>query len=211
MAKKKRLATLEDIFGETLKQESVVFTEEEIEDGYRRVHIVLPGEPMSKQSVRHSVDRHWPDGSHWCHWCNKETQHKKGDIKTYKNKTTGLVDSITTMYEDSKYDKKKEEYLWMLKSKKCTFKIFEDHVIIEKLKLVFPCLQSFTKTMMSQIEAGIIVYKKTKPDLPDNCKKLLNDTLSGFIWRDDSIIVEERMTQKIYGLNPRIEIILKGK
>ena len=210
MAKKKRLATFEDIFGETLKQESVVFTEEEIEDGYRRVHIVLPGEPMSKQSVRHSVDRHWHDGSHWCHWCNKETQHKKGDIKTYKNKTTGLVDSIITMYQDSKYDKKKEEYLWMLKSKKCTFKMFEEEVHIEQLHLVFPPLKSMPKYKLEAINTGVIYYHTVRPDM-DNFFKFAFDTLTGFIYKDDSIISSMDNVKKFYGLNPRIEIILKGK
>lgn len=195
---------------EKIDTSNIVFTEEDAGDGYRRVHIVLPGEPLSKQSVRHSVNRYYQDGTHYCPFCNQSSTHKKGDVVTYKNKTSGCVDVVTQMYQDTKYEKKKTEYLWMLKSKKCTFKAFEEEVHIERLHFVFPPLSATPKYKLEAMNAGHVFYKTTRCDI-DNACKFLWDFMIGFIYVDDSIIVSMNDVCKYFGNVPKVDIILRGK
>jgi Holliday junction resolvase RusA-like endonuclease len=50
------------------------------------------------------------------------------------------------------------------------------------------------------------VYPTTRPDL-DNCYKTLSDALNGFLFADDSQIVEVTM-RKSYGLTPCIKVTI---
>ena len=63
---------------------------------------------------------------------------------------------------------------------------------------------------MDAIRNGEIFYKNTKPDLPDNLKKLVNDAMSGLVYEDDSLIVTENDTAKYYGIGGCIIIELEG-
>jgi Holliday junction resolvase RusA-like endonuclease len=73
---------------------------------------------------------------------------------------------------------------------------------------VFPILSSMKKAVRQAIEEGEIVYKPTKPDLQDNLMKILADSMNGIVFVDDSRICKVA-SQKIYGLIPRTEVIIK--
>ena len=73
---------------------------------------------------------------------------------------------------------------------------------------VFPLLSSMKKSVRQEIEDGVIVYKPTKPDLQDNLMKILADSMNGIVFVDDSRICKVS-SQKIYGLIPRTEVIIK--
>lgn len=73
---------------------------------------------------------------------------------------------------------------------------------------VFPLLSSMKKAVRQAIEEGMIVYKPTKPDLQDNLLKGLCDSMNGIVFVDDSRICKVA-SQKIYGLIPRTEVIIK--
>lgn len=92
------------------------------------------------------------------------------------------------------------------------FTIFETRVHITKMHFIFKPLKAFHKIKgrMAAIEAGEIFYKETKPDLPDNLKKLVNDAMSGIVYKDDSIIVSEDNVKKYYGMGGMIIIELQG-
>lgn len=91
------------------------------------------------------------------------------------------------------------------------FQRFEKFVIVEKILFVFEPLKSFKKSEKEIIEAGGYVRKTTKPDITDNLNKLLFDSMNELVYRDDSIICELQNSKKVYGKNPRIEIILSGE
>lgn len=73
---------------------------------------------------------------------------------------------------------------------------------------VFPPLSSMNKSTKAAIENGEIIYKPTKPDLQDNLMKGLSDAMNGVVFVDDSRICKVE-SQKIYGLIPRTEVIIK--
>lgn len=73
-------------------------------------------------------------------------------------------------------------------------------------KFVFPPPKSMSKKDLKLIEKGDIVYKITAPDLHDNCKKNLMDSLQGIVFQNDSRICYEKECMKIYGLEPRTEV-----
>ena len=73
---------------------------------------------------------------------------------------------------------------------------------------VFPPLSSMNKATKLAIENGEIIYKPTKPDLQDNLMKGLSDAMNGIVFIDDSRICKVK-SQKIYGLIPRTEVIIK--
>jgi Holliday junction resolvase RusA-like endonuclease len=90
------------------------------------------------------------------------------------------------------------------------FSMFVKRVHIRKLHFVFPPLKSFSKDTMTRIERGEIIWKETKPDLPDNLKKLVMDAMSGLVYKDDNIIVSEDDVKKYYGTGGMIIIELEG-
>ncbi len=75
---------------------------------------------------------------------------------------------------------------------------------------IFPALKKFTKAQMERINSGEFIPKTTRPDLPDNLKKLPLDAMSGVIYKDDSVIWKECLTSKVYGTGGMIIIKLKG-
>jgi Holliday junction resolvase RusA-like endonuclease len=77
---------------------------------------------------------------------------------------------------------------------------------------MYPPLKAFHKEKgkMEAIRNGEIFYKNTKPDLIDNLKKLVFDSMAGIVLKDDSIIVTENDTAKYYGVGGCIIITLEG-
>ena len=51
-------------------------------------------------------------------------------------------------------------------------------------------------------------YHTSKPDI-DNLFKGVTDSLNGIVWEDDSLICEIGRQVKIYGEEPRIEIVIE--
>lgn len=88
------------------------------------------------------------------------------------------------------------------------FKPFSGAVGIEKLVYVFPPPKSLSKGELKMIELGFDVYKPTKPDLTDNLNKGLFDSMQGVVFINDSQVVRMRELKKIYGLTPRIEVVI---
>ena len=70
---------------------------------------------------------------------------------------------------------------------------------------VFTPPKSMKKADKDKIEAGLTVYKTTRPDLTDNLFKGVIDALTGICWTNDSRICKERAV-KVYGREPRITI-----
>ena len=89
---------------------------------------------------------------------------------------------------------------------------FETRVHITKMHFIFAPLKAFQKIKgrMEAIHAGEIIYKETRPDLPDNLKKLVNDSMSELVFKDDSIIVSEDNVKKYYGTGGCIIIEMTG-
>ena len=85
------------------------------------------------------------------------------------------------------------------------FKPFEKGIGLS-VTFIFPPPKSMSKSDLKKIENGEIVYKTTSPDLHDNLKKNLIDSLHGIIFTNDSRICYEEKNVKIYGLNPRTEV-----
>jgi Holliday junction resolvase RusA-like endonuclease len=66
------------------------------------------------------------------------------------------------------------------------------------------------KGKMEAIRNGKKYYKNTRPDLPDNMKKLVNDAMSELVYKDDSIIVSEDDVKKYYSVGGCVIIVLEG-
>ena len=79
--------------------------------------------------------------------------------------------------------------------------------ICVRLTYVFPIPKGMSKKLRNQIESGETVYKTTKPDVGDNLNKLILDCLEGYVYSNDSEIVEI-IASKVYGEIPRTEITL---
>lgn len=92
------------------------------------------------------------------------------------------------------------------------FTPFETCVFVRQMHFVFSPLKSFHKEKgkMEAIRNGKKYYKNTRPDLPDNLKKLVNDAMSGLVFTDDGIIVGEDDVKKYYGVGGCIIIELQG-
>lgn len=204
---------------EMLKKDNVkvnLFSGKEVFDAsankmFRVISLRLPGEPMPKQSVRFMASRYFQDGIHQCAWCGDDVAHRKGDVVTYRNKTTGLVDCVIKAYSESEHDQRTADYKNLINLQLPEgFTPFKDEVHITKMHFVFPMLASFSQKKVQQITEGMMYYKTTRPDLPDNLKKLVNDAMSGIVYVDDGIIASEDNVKKFYGETPGIYIEMKG-
>lgn len=78
----------------------------------------------------------------------------------------------------------------------------EFHILNGAVRLevdfIFSPPKSMRKKDLIRISNGEIVYKTTKPDLPDNLLKGTCDALTGIVWTDDSRICEVS-SRKRYG------------
>ena len=109
-------------------------------------------------------------------------------------------------------DRKKDYQKQIREQMPPDFVMFDTEVHLTKFHCIFPPLKAFHKIKgrMDALRNGEIFYKNTKPDLIDNLKKLVFDSMSGIVCKDDSIIVTENDTAKYYGLGGCIIITLKG-
>lgn len=92
------------------------------------------------------------------------------------------------------------------------FKPFEHEVHVTRFHCIYPPLKSFHKIKgrMDAIRNGEIFYKNTQPDLIDNLKKLVFDSMADIILKNDGLVVTENDTAKYYGLGGCIIIEMKG-
>lgn len=176
------------------------------------ISLVIPGVPVPKQSVRVSVNRFFQNGQHWCPWCKQQTWHNKGDVVVFRSKTSGNVDVMIQMYQDSKFARLNKAIRMIVQQQLPKgFKMFEKEVHVDFLDFVFPIITTLTKKQVKFIEEGGIIFKNTRPDMSDNLKKQLNDSLSGLVWKDDALIVEENKVRKRFGVEPKTIITLTGE
>lgn len=154
-----------------------------IKEIHWKISLKLFGEPMPKQSVR--------------------------SYATGRRNKNGIL--IVDHFQPQKTVDRTKDYIKQIKEQlPAEFKIFEKQVHVTKMHFIFPPLKSFSKDKMNRIESGELIYKTTKPDLPDNLKKLVNDSLSGLVYKDDSIIVSEDNVKKYYGTGGIVLIDLQG-
>lgn len=116
-------------------------------------------------------------------------------------------------YQPAKYKiKAKDYYYQIIKQLPEDFQMFEKKVYIEELKFCFQPLAAHKKSkkIYAFLSSGGEIEKTTKPDLSDNLKKLLFDTFSGLVFKDDSLICKENNVSKVYAILPKIEIIISG-
>lgn len=152
---------------------------------FRSFTLKLFGEPMPKQSVRSFAT----------------------GAKTASNKY------IVKHYQPAEMDKRVKDYQRQIREQlPQDFVMFTKIVHVRKLHFIFSPLKAFHKIKgkMEAIRGGEIFYKTTKPDLPDNLKKLVNDSMSNLIYKDDSLIVTENDVAKYYGEGGCIIIHLEG-
>jgi Holliday junction resolvase RusA-like endonuclease len=143
---------------------------------FRKISLVLLGEPMSKQSVRATKSGHF--------------------------------------FQPKKYTDREKDYRRQIKEQlPKDFNMFTEEVQIVKMHIVYAPLKGFQKIkgMMDRIRSGEMIKKLTKPDLPDNCKKLVLDSMSELVYKDDSIIWAEDNVRKFYSTGGAIIIEIIGK
>jgi Holliday junction resolvase RusA-like endonuclease len=85
---------------------------------------------------------------------------------------------------------------------------FSKAVVVRRLRFIFPLPMSARKATKEMVNAGMTVYKTTKPDLTDNLMKGLFDAMSGIVFIDDARIAMICDCKKIYGNTPGISIWL---
>ncbi|NNV08118.1 RusA family crossover junction endodeoxyribonuclease [Geobacillus sp. MMMUD3] len=107
------------------------------------------------------------------------------------------------------YDPKKsrdfKHYLKLAASKHRPEQLIEGPISLE-VKVYKPTLKSFSKKKKVAAEAGQI-RPISKPDV-SNYLKLIEDALTGVIWKDDSQIIDCSIS-KYYSETPRTEIQIK--
>jgi len=116
-------------------------------------------------------------------------------------------------WQPAKMTERTKDYISQIREQlPSDFKIFEHEVHITKMHFVYPPLKAFHKIkgQMDEIRAGKIFYKNTRPDLCDNMKKLVCDSMSGIVYKDDGLIVSEDNVKKYYGTGGMIQITMEG-
>ncbi|MED3732535.1 RusA family crossover junction endodeoxyribonuclease [Geobacillus stearothermophilus] len=107
------------------------------------------------------------------------------------------------------YDPKKsrdfKHYLKLAASKHRPEKLLKGPISLV-VKVYKPTLKSFSKKKKAAAEAGQL-RPTTKPDV-SNYLKLIEDALTGVIWKDDSQIIDCSIS-KYYSETPRTEIQIK--
>lgn len=139
---------------------------------------IFHGIPMSKQSARFMVGKYGK---------------MKGKVVSYQK--SSIIKKENDLGISAKEQLPKD------------FKIL-DEPIGASILYVFPMLSSFSKKDREFVKNGGIIYKDTKPDLHDNLNKALFDALEGIVYTNDSRVCKLKETQKIYGINPRIELTI---
>lgn len=156
-----------------------------------RIKLTLLDVPMAKQSTRVASKGY------------KYKRGKDGKIKKVRN---------TWTYTDKKHTARLKNYQAQIRKQlPKDFELFKGAVVIERLIFIFPPTAELlgSKKRREAFERGMVTPKITKPDLPDNLKKLPLDALSGLVYEDDARVWQEAKTAKVFGFNPRIEMILR--
>lgn len=83
------------------------------------------------------------------------------------------------------------------------FKIFHDCPLRVLVEAIFPPLKSFTKKQLEVLRFGGLIYKFTKPDLPDNIMKGIFDGMEGIVYKNDSQVAVTG-GRKYYGLKAKV-------
>jgi len=215
--KAKEIEKKQDSFKEHLDTSTDLFATEPIQVSktdkeFVELTIILSGEPMPKQSYKSGVQRFRSDGYHTCPWTGQSVKHKQGDVFVYKNKNTGRADVIPIAYTDEKYTKRTAEYKLAIQQQlPKDFVMFTEEVHILSIEYIFNPLQSFSKKILEGLQnKTLLKYKNTKPDAIDNCFKLLGDSLSDLVYKDDALIVTLKDMVKRYGWRAGVIIKLKG-
>tara|TARA_Y100000590_G_scaffold421731_1_gene525737 strand:+ start:497 stop:940 length:444 start_codon:yes stop_codon:yes gene_type:complete len=116
-------------------------------------------------------------------------------------------------YQPAKYKLIELKYKYQIKAQLPPgFQMFTKKVYIEKLQFVFQPLAKHLKIKknLALFAQGGTIEKTTRPDLSDNLKKLLLDSMQGLVFKDDCLICKENNISKVYGQKGCIIIHLKG-
>lgn len=150
--------------------------------------LVFEGEPFSKQSFQVKREKELPE----------------------KLKKKGLKKKKVSGYHPERVKKKENAIIILAKSQLPRgFEIWDSPIRIKEITYIFPILSNMPEKTKEYIRQGGIVYKAKKPDLTDNLQKGLIDALSGVVFTDDSRIVEVEKERKIFGEEPRTELVLE--
>ena len=167
------------------------------------IKLVLLGEPMAKQSARFAVKKD--------KWGRMVLRRKNGRI--CKDRVGHPIPMLTS-YQTSEHKAREADYIFQIKRQLPKgFKTFEGAVEVLEYKVIYKPLKKHTssKKTMTLLSSGKFIPKTTRPDLPDNLKKLAFDAMEkAGVYKNDGQVWKESNTQKVYGLFPRIEIIIKG-
>jgi Holliday junction resolvase RusA-like endonuclease len=116
-------------------------------------------------------------------------------------------------YQPAKYKARTNSYILQIKSQlPNNFVMFTKIVHVEFLQIMFEPLSQHKKTkyIMELFKGGGTIDKTTNPDVMDNLNKLLFDSMSGIVYKDDGLICRANNISKVYGLQGQIVIKLKG-
>lgn len=183
------------------------FAQKGAENELKEITIELNRDIISKQSTRFNVARHRNDGHNF-----EGIALNKGDVVLYRNKQSGRVDVIIQVYTEADIEKEKKVIVPMIEAQLPDNWIpFANEVHILQWTFIFPHTSNFSKKEIEALGRGEKIYKTTKPDLPDNCKKLYLDCMNKLVYIDDALICHEAEIEKIYGFAPKIVIKLKGR
>lgn len=151
---------------------------------------VIPGNPISKQSLRVSVQTN-KDGSPVL----ELTKNKKTRVKIYKYQPKNVQN-------DSAYIK------WCFASQRpFGFELWSSPIAVLKLHFIFSHTKESKKL---QLKLGDqIIYKNSKPDLQDNLSKALFDAMNGIIFFDDKQIVSMDNVKKYFGDTPQTILTIR--
>jgi Holliday junction resolvase RusA-like endonuclease len=115
-----------------------------------------------------------------------------------------MIDGHIRMY-DPKKSRDFKEYVKLVASEHRPEKLLEGPISLV-VKVYKPTLKSFSKKKKAAAEAGQL-RPTSKPDV-SNYLKLIEDALTGVIWKDDSQIIDCSIS-KYYSETPRTEIQIK--
>jgi Holliday junction resolvase RusA-like endonuclease len=115
-----------------------------------------------------------------------------------------MINGHIRMY-DPKKSRDFKEYVKLVASEHRPEKLLEGPISLV-VKVYKPTLKSFSKKKKAAAEAGQL-RPTSKPDV-SNYLKLIEDALTGVIWKDDSQIIDCSIS-KYYSETPRTEIQIK--
>jgi len=158
------------------------------------LEIEIPGVPMPKQSVRaHPV------------------YNRNGEPVIYQDKRSGRKKVLIRHHQPKDITDREKTIAFMIQEQLPDgFLPFQGPVAINRLHYVFPPLSSFSQKKMSEIAAGKIHPKTTKPDITDNLAKMIFDCMEGIIYLNDSQVWSQADVRKYYGFRPGIYITIEG-